>query len=180
MAMFNSFFYVYQRLHGEYWPCCGKMLNNGHWVIHGLNEMDIFHGDIVIFFKEINTHKNIRSIGINWIGFKCQISVFLNIHIYIYICVIYTYIYIYPYITSIYIYIYIIHIYAIYIYTPYIWIYSRKCQMSFLFSRTFRKKPAPIPRGEPLLLFLGREKFSGWEKTACMVGIIYCIYILYI
>ena len=50
--------------------------------------------------------------------------------------------------------------------------------MSFLFSRTFRRKktPAPIPGGEPLLLFLGPFISQAKKKTQH----VWWKYILYI
>ena len=50
--------------------------------------------------------------------------------------------------------------------------------MSFLFSRTFRRKktPAPIPGGEPLLLFLGPFISQAEKKTQH----VWWKYILYI
>ena len=53
--------------------------------------------------------------------------------------------------------------------------------MSFLFSRTFRRKktPAPIPGGEPLLLFLGLFISQAEKKHSMYGGSIYCIYIMW-
>jgi hypothetical protein len=122
------------------------MLNNGHgWSM-------VWDGD----FEWGHIHKNIRSIGINWIGFKCQISLFLNIHIYIFI-------------------------YNIHIYICHIYIYQFKAAnvRCLFFSAELSVGKKHLPRFPEVSL-----SCSSWDRlflrlkknTACMVEV-YTVYI---